>query len=40
MRDGLLGEGQPLGDDPAHGVMGHELVGAGLVQREHLLVGD
>ena len=40
MRDGLLGEREPLGNDPAHGVVRHKLVAARLVERQHLLVGQ
>ena len=40
MRDGLLRQGEPLGEEAAHAVVGHDLVGAGLVEREDLLVGE
>ena len=40
MRDGLLREREPLGDEAAHGVVRHDLVGAGIVEREHLLVRE
>ena len=40
MRDGLLGEREPLGNHAAHGVVRHNLVAAGLVERQHLLVGQ
>ena len=32
MRDGLLREREPLGDDAAHGVVRHKLVAARLVE--------
>ena len=40
MRDGLLRQREPLGDDAAHGVVRHELVAAGLVHGAHLLIGE
>ncbi len=40
MRDGLLGERQPLGDEATHRVVRHDLVGPRLVEREHLAVGE
>ena len=39
MRDRLLRQHQALGDDLAHVVVGHDLVGAGLEQRADLVVG-
>ena len=39
VRDGLLGQGQALGDDLAHAVVRHDLVGALLVERQDLVVG-
>ena len=39
MRDGPLGEREPLGDEAAHRVVRHDLVGTWLVEREHLRVG-
>src|SRR6476646_7039813 len=39
MRDGLLRQGEPLGNEAAHGVVRHELVRARLVESEYLGVG-
>ena len=40
MRDGLLGQRHPLGDEAAHGVVGHQVVGARVVKGEHVGVGQ
>ena len=40
MRNGLLGERQPLGDEATHRVVRHDLVRPRLVKREHLAVGE
>ena len=40
MRDRPLRQSETLGDESPHRVVRHELVGAGLVEREHLGVGE
>ena len=39
VRDGKAGLREPLGDDPSHAVVRHELVGAFWIERADLLVG-
>ena len=40
MRNGLLGERQPLGDEATHRVVRDDLIGPRLVKRENLAVGE
>ncbi len=40
MRDGLLRQREPFGDEAAHGVVRHDVIRPGIVEREHLAVGE